>query len=158
MLTLLTVSGCFLEASHLVDQLSFDMLCGAKSRSILGTSVNVMDREETSLLLQDVEHVAKLRVLQKQCRGYYELSLLVKAVDALNVWRRVEHDYATLVSMNPLTMNHTDCCFSKVPRPSSLPAKVKAAFENTCAAIEPVLSGILLHAKDGTQNPHIPTM
>ncbi|THY76926.1 hypothetical protein D6C86_02267 [Aureobasidium pullulans] len=127
----LLLSGCFLEASHLVDQLSFDMLCGAKSRSILGTSVNVMDREETSLLLQDVEHVAKLRVLQKQCRGYYELSLLVKAVDALNVWRRVEHDYAT-----------------KVPRPSSLPAKVKAAFENTCAAIEPVLSGILLHAKD----------
>jgi len=106
MLTLLTVSGCFLEASHLVDQLSFDMLCGAKSRSILGTSVNVMDREETSLLLQDVEHVAKLRVLQKQCRGYYELSLLVKAVDALNVWRRVEHDYATLVSMNSLTINH----------------------------------------------------
>lgn len=120
MLTLLTVSGCFLEASHLVDQLSFDMLCGAKSRSILGTSVNVMDREETSLLLQDVEHVAKLRVLQKQCRGYYELSLLVKAVDALNVWRRVEHDYATLVSMNSLTINHiltAALARSRVPAP-----------------------------------------
>lgn len=120
MLTLLTVSGCFLEASHLVDQLSFDMLCGAKSRSILGTSVNVMDREETSLLPQDVEHVAKLRVLQKQCRGYYELSLLVKAVDALNVWRRVEHDYATLVSMNSLTINHiltAALARSRVPAP-----------------------------------------
>jgi nuclear pore complex protein Nup107 len=54
-----------------------------------------MDREETALLPQDVEHAAKLRVLQKQCRGYFELSLLVKAVDALNVWRTVEHDYAT---------------------------------------------------------------
>lgn len=109
-----------MEASHLVDQLSFDMLCGAKSRSILGTSVNVMDREETSLLLQDVEHVAKLRVLQKQCRGYYELSLLVKAVDALNVWRRVEHDYATLVSMNSLTINHiltAALARSRVPAP-----------------------------------------
>jgi nuclear pore complex protein Nup107 len=90
-----TVNGCFQEASRLVDQLSFELLCTAKSRSILGTSVNVMDREETALLPQDTEHEAKLRVLQKQCRGYYELSLLVKAVDALNAWRTVEHDYAT---------------------------------------------------------------
>lgn len=35
-----------------------------------------------------------------------------------------------------------------MPRPSSVPAKVKTAFEQTCAAIQPVLSGILLHAKD----------
>jgi nuclear pore complex protein Nup107 len=89
------VNGCFQEASRLVDQLSFELLCSSKSRSIFGTSVNVMDREETALLPQDVEHAAKLRVLQKQCRGYFELSLLVKAVDALNVWRTVEHDYAT---------------------------------------------------------------
>lgn len=54
-----------------------------------------MDREETALLPQDAEHAAKLRVLQKQCRGYYELGLLVKAIDALNAWRVVEHDYAT---------------------------------------------------------------
>lgn len=94
-LTISIVNGCFQEASRLVDQLSFDLLCTAKSRPILGTSVNVMDREETALLPQDVEHAAKLRVLQKQCRGYYELSLLVKAVDALDAWRTVEHDYAT---------------------------------------------------------------
>ncbi|KAG9627278.1 hypothetical protein KCV04_g11505, partial [Aureobasidium melanogenum] len=127
----LLLNGCFQEASRLVDQLSFELLCTAKSRPLLGTSVNVMDREETALLPQDAEHAAKLRVLQKQCRGYYELSLLVKAVDALNAWRTVEHDYAT-----------------KVPRPNSLPAKVKTTFEDTCAAIEPVLSGILMHAKD----------
>lgn len=54
-----------------------------------------MDSEETALLPQDAEHAAKLRVLQKQCTGYYELSLLVKAVDALDAWRLVEHDYAT---------------------------------------------------------------
>jgi nuclear pore complex protein Nup107 len=47
----------------------------------------------------------------------------------------------------------TDIEFSKVPRPTSLPAKVKTTFENTCAAVEPVLSGILLHAKDGTWTP-----
>lgn len=38
----------------------------------------------------------------------------------------------------------------KVPRPNSVPAKVKSTFEQTCAAIEPALGGILLHAKDGT--------
>jgi nuclear pore complex protein Nup107 len=45
----------------------------------------------------------------------------------------------------------TDSGFSKVPRPNSLPAKVKTTFENTCAAVEPVMSGILMHAKDGMQ-------
>lgn len=94
-----------------------------------------MDREETAVLPQDLDHISKLRILQRQCRGYYELSLLVKAVDALDNWRKVEHEHAT-----------------KVPRPTSLPAKVKTAFENTCAAVEPVLSGILMHAKDGMQN------
>lgn len=52
-----------------------------------------------------------------------------------------------------LIPTRTDCEFSKVPRPSSLPAKVKTTFENTCAAVEPVLSGILMHAKDGMQTP-----
>ncbi|KAI5274228.1 hypothetical protein E4T47_02796 [Aureobasidium subglaciale] len=97
--------------------------------SILGVSVNVMDNDE--IAEPSREHAAKLRVLQKQCRGYYELNLLVRAIDALNTWRTVEHDYAT-----------------KEPRPSSLPATVKSTFEKTRAAIEPVLSGILLHAKD----------
>jgi nuclear pore complex protein Nup107 len=54
-----------------------------------------MDREETTVLLQHPQQAAKLRVLQKQSRGYYELTLLVKAVGALNKWRTVEHDYAT---------------------------------------------------------------
>jgi nuclear pore complex protein Nup107 len=135
--------------------LSFELLCTSKSRSILGTSVNVMDREEAALLPQDVEHAAKLRVLQKQCRGYYELSLLVKAVDALNAWRIVEHDYATYVPVCLLITTCADCEFSKVPRPTSLPARVKTTFENTCAAVEPVLSGILMHAKDGMR-PLVP--
>jgi hypothetical protein len=45
-----------------------------------------------------------------------------------------------------------DCCYSKVPRPTALPAKVKTTFESTCAAVEPVLGGILMHARDGKHN------
>lgn len=37
---------------------------------------------------------------------------------------------------------------SRTPRPSSLPAKVKRSYEETCAAIEPVLTGLLLSSKD----------
>lgn len=54
-----------------------------------------MDREETAVLPQDNENAAKLRCLQKQSRGYYELSLLIKSIDALDNWRTVEHEYAT---------------------------------------------------------------
>ncbi|KAI5205382.1 hypothetical protein E4T39_03096 [Aureobasidium subglaciale] len=128
----LLLNGCFQEASRLVHQLSFEKLSNAKTRSILGVSVNVMDNDE--IAEPSREHAAKLRALQKQCRGYYELNLLVRAIDALNTWRTVEHDYAT-----------------KEPRSSSLPATVKSTFEKTRAAIEPVLSGILLHAKDDAE-------
>ena len=54
-----------------------------------------MDREEINPIPKQGEQGAKLRHLQKQSQGYYELSLLVKAVDALDQWRRVEHEYTT---------------------------------------------------------------
>lgn len=67
-----------------------------------------MDREEVHLLLGDIprgdrllnegeenqsEQEATLKVLQKQSQAYYELSLLVRAIDALGAWRQMEYDH-----------------------------------------------------------------
>ena len=55
-----------------------------------------MDREETTTILsQQPENAVKLRSLQKQSRGYFELNILVKAINALDNWRKVEHEYTT---------------------------------------------------------------
>lgn len=38
---------------------------------------------------------------------------------------------------------------SKLPRPSVLPIKVKQAYDEVTAAIEPLLHGILQNSRDG---------
>ena len=80
----------------MVDRISFESLSAAKTLTIFKKSINVMDREETTTMLsQQPENAAKLRSLQKQSRSYFELNVLVKAIDALNNWRNVEHEYTT---------------------------------------------------------------
>ena len=60
---------------------------------MLKKGINVMDREEAQQLQDDEEQAATLRVLQAQSQAYYELTLLVRAVDALEGWRQVEYDH-----------------------------------------------------------------
>ncbi|GAB7350888.1 hypothetical protein MBLNU459_g1404t1 [Dothideomycetes sp. NU459] len=127
----LLLNGCFLEASYLVRRMPFEVLSGTKSRQILGRSLNVMDRDEAMLFLANREQASTLRLLQKQAQVYYELCLLVRSLNALESWRQVEDEFTR-----------------RVPRPSSLPTKVKRSFEETCSAIEPVLTGLLLTSKD----------
>jgi nuclear pore complex protein Nup107 len=43
----------------------------------------------------------------------------------------------------------TDSDDSKIPRPSSVPSKVKNAYHSVAVAIEPLMHGILQSAKDG---------
>lgn len=52
-----------------------------------------MDHEETHDLHDDTEHAAVLRLLQRQSQGYYELTLLIRAIDALETWRQMEHEH-----------------------------------------------------------------
>lgn len=87
------VNGCFAEASYLVRRMPFEALSNSKSRHILGRAMNVMDREEAMLFPADHEQATTLRVLQKQGQLYYELCLLVRAIDALDNWRKVENEY-----------------------------------------------------------------
>lgn len=93
LLTRIAEHGCFQEASRLVHILSFESLSATKSRPILGKAVNVMDHEETHDLRDDTEHAAILRLLQRQSQGYYELTLLIRAIDALETWRQMEHEH-----------------------------------------------------------------
>lgn len=80
----------------MIDRISFESLSAAKTLPIFKKSINVMDREETTTMLsQQPENAVKLRSLQKQSRGYFELNILVKAINALDNWRKVEHEYTT---------------------------------------------------------------
>lgn len=54
-----------------------------------------MDREEGHRYQGNIEKAAKLRLLQKQSQAYYELTLLVRAVEALESWRQTEHEHIT---------------------------------------------------------------
>jgi len=110
-----------------------------------------MDLEEAHLLGDDLEQTAMLRVLQTQSQGYYELTLLVRAVDALQIWTHTEHAHMrrALCPANQTCRPISDKPYSRVPAPTSTSSKVKRAFGETCAAIEPTLGGVLLTAKDG---------
>lgn len=144
------VNGHFAGAVALVNDLQFEQLSITKSHSVLGKAINVMDPDVVHLLPRDDEHAMQVQLLQRQSQSYYELSLLVRAVQALEKWRRTEDEYVRCVSPRLAAQNVPLTFSSRVPRPSSVPAKVKAAFEDTRTAIEPLLTGILQDAKDGT--------
>ncbi|KAL1306728.1 hypothetical protein AAFC00_005393 [Neodothiora populina] len=134
----LLLHGYFLEASRLVQKLPFESLSATKSRSVLGRAVNVMDREDILSFQDDAGAAATLRVLQRQSQAYYELTILVRAIAALENWRRMEHEH-----------------MSKIPQPTSAPSKLKRAFEDTCNTLEPVFTGILLRAKDDKEESEL---
>ena len=124
--------GRFAAACALVDRVQFEQLSTTKSGSVLGKAINVMDHEQAAIVSALHERAVQVQAMQQESRAYYEMSLLVRAVEALGYWRQVEHEYA-----------------SRVPRPGSVPTKVKKAFEETKEAMEPLLAGLLLEAKNG---------
>lgn len=71
-------------------RLAFESISATKSRNVFGKAINVMDREESHLLQSNSEQAATLRLMQKQSQAYYELTLLVRAIDALENWRQIE--------------------------------------------------------------------
>ncbi|GAM87695.1 hypothetical protein ANO11243_057220 [Dothideomycetidae sp. 11243] len=70
--------------------------------------------------------------MQQEAQAYYDVTVLVKAVNALEAWRMVENEYV-----------------NRTPRPASVPAKVKRALEDATTCMEPLIDGILVDAKDG---------
>jgi nuclear pore complex protein Nup107 len=70
-------------------------------------------------------------LLRKQSSSYYELTLLVDAIEALHEWRVQEHKYVTMV-----------------PTPPTVPSALKHAYQDASVAMQPVLQGIFLRPAD----------
>lgn len=124
----------------LVNRLDFEQLSISKSGVILGRAINIMDPDSADLVSTIHNQERQVRVMQKECQAYHDMTLLVRAIEALDHWRKVEHDFA-----------------NKVPRPTSVPTKVKKAFEEAKEAVYILLGGILVEAKDGKSLPQLQT-
>ena len=127
-----TVHGHFNAARALIGRLQFEQLSLSKSSAILSQAVNVMDAEQVGIVSARYDREVQARILQKESQSYFDMTLLIRAIEALDHWRGVEHQYA-----------------SKVPRPSSVPSKVRRAFEEIKEAVEQLLGGVLTESKDG---------
>lgn len=127
----------FAAACRLVESLDFVQLSTSKSSAVLGKAIDVMDADQAALLIvrSPTDKARQVQVLQRESQAYYDFSTLVHAVKALNDWRAVEHEFA-----------------SKKDRPKTVPVRIKKAFEATKEAIEHVLQGVLMEAKDGKHN------
>lgn len=130
---MLTGNNRFAAAARIVESLDFVQLSTAKSSAILGRAINVMDADQTGLVAAGSDKKARqVQVLQRESQAYCDFSIIIHAIRAINDWRKVEHEFA-----------------SKTPRPSSVPARVKKAFEAVKEAVEHVLQGVLQIARDG---------
>jgi hypothetical protein len=90
----LLVNGHFAAAASLVEHLQFEQLSLAKSVSMIGEAINVADHEQVAAISTEPVKAMQLQLLQKQCQAYYEMTLLIRAIVALDVWRTTEHEYA----------------------------------------------------------------
>jgi len=95
-----------------------------------------MDADQTApIAAGSPDKARQVQVLQRESQAYYDFSVLVHAVKALNDWRQVEDEFA-----------------NKKDRPKTVPGKIKKSFEAAKDAIEHVLQGVLMEAKDGEQD------
>lgn len=96
----------------------------------MGRSINVMDK---TLPAPEDEHEAmQIELMRRQSRTYYELELLLRALEALGQWVVEERKYTT-----------------KLPRPAGGPPNaLKHAKLELDEAMAPLLQGILLHPLD----------
>lgn len=89
-----------------------------------------MESTETLPQSQNREKMTR-DLMKRQSRTYYELELLVRAIEALAHWRDEEHKY-----------------ISKAPKPSTVPSSLKEAKAAVTEAMEPVLKGLLMNPRD----------
>ena len=105
----------------------YDDLSQRKSRDEIGRSVNMMELQEPA----PAGEAEVWGLMARESRSYYELTLLVNAIEALAVWRDLEQAYT-----------------NKRPKLSSAPAELKEAKKAVDEAMEPVLTDILCHGID----------
>lgn len=74
--------------------MQFEQLSKTKTASILGKAINIMDPDGIAGISAIHDRVIQAEFMQKLSRTYYELTLLIRAVEALNHWRQVEHEHA----------------------------------------------------------------
>ena len=86
------MNGCVLEAIKLIHNVPFEQLSISKTRAIFEKGVNVMDQDEAASLEGD-DQQAILRVLKQKSQSYYDLTILLRAIEALESWRNMEQEY-----------------------------------------------------------------
>lgn len=121
--------GRFATVRAIVEQVRFDELSQSKSIAILGHPINVMNLEQNTVLTD--EKLLVLQAMQDEAQVYYDIAALIDAINALENWRSIEDEFV-----------------HKLPKPASVPSKVKRAIEEVSICMEPLLSGILVEAKD----------
>ena len=91
------VNGHFAAARLLVGSLQFEDLSKTKTNVVLKKQINVMDSDHVAQVSSIRDRAMLVQLLQKQSVVYYELSLLIRAVEALDHWRQTEHEFTTYV-------------------------------------------------------------
>lgn len=99
-----------------------------KSYQELGISINLMD--DSLSYPADEDEAITWQVMQRQSRSYYELELLVRAIEKLSLWVKVERPYV-----------------SKRPTPSPIPSTIKQAKQDVVDAMQYLIDGILIEAE-----------
>jgi nuclear pore complex protein Nup107 len=124
------VTGRFACARAIIAKYPPDTVSYSKSFDTIGKSMNVFDFDEESAP-RDEQELLTLELLKRQSRTYFELEQLVRAIEALSLWRAEENTY---VSQNP--------------KPNSVPSSLKHLQRDVAATMEPIVKGILLEPTD----------
>jgi nuclear pore complex protein Nup107 len=112
-----------------VNTYSYDDVSRRKSYEILKRHLNFFDLQGMEPI--DEDEAVGWELMTQQSRTYYELTLVVTAIEALAEWRAEEEKYIT-----------------RVPKPSTVPSALKDAYSKVRAAMEPVLKGLLIQPTD----------
>ena len=112
--------GCALS---IVDEFPYDQLAKRKSYQVLGTSIHPIEPDRSP----SADEAPTWELLARQSRTYYELELLVTAIQALASWRAEEEAYT-----------------QKKPKLSGASPTLKATKEAVDEAMLPLIEGNLL--------------
>nr|POE47780.1 nucleoporin nup84 [Quercus suber] len=124
------ISGRFACALEIVRNYPYDTVSMQKSYQSVGKSINLM-QQEGPWPVDNEDDSIRLDSMKDQSRVYYELELLVRAIEALSAWVVQERKYTT-----------------QRPIPTSVPMPVKQTKEALDRALQPILGGILRNSQD----------
>lgn len=137
------VQGRVDAALALVSKMQYSEVSLSKTQHVLGHALDVMDPLKAAAYAVDDDRALQIQVLQAQSKAYYDMSQLVHAIEKLVTWRHVEYEHAKYVFFTNSCLVLADCPSSKVPRPSSVPSKVRRSFEEVVNAVEQIMLGVL---------------